>query len=171
MHSSRMRTARSLTVSRRIPCMPPGCHTCPQLPCMPPGCHACPPAATHAPPGCHACPQLPRTPPGCHACSPAAMHTPWLPHMPPSCHTWPSPLAAMHNPPGCHARPPCGQTDTCKNITFANFVWRAVISACLAFENGHGCKLIQLIHLQINYEPPVKLLRSIYFVIVLKYHV
>ena len=79
MHSSRMRTARSLTVSRSI------CHAHPPLPC-----HACLPA-THAP----------------HHARPPATHAP----------------PAMHAPL-CHAYPPpsCGQTDTCKNITFANFV-------------------------------------------------
>ena len=79
MHSSRMRTARSLTVSRSI------CHACPPamniphhahpLQCMPPAMqapttHAPAPPATHAP--CHACLH--------HACA--------LPHMPPhhACH-------------------------------------------------------------------------------------
>ena len=61
MHSSRMRTARSLTVSRSI------CHAQPPppLPCMP-TCHTCPPPCT---PPCHACSP-------CHACPPSAMHTP-----------------------------------------------------------------------------------------------
>ena len=52
MHSSRMRTARSLTVSRSI-------------------CHVCPPPHTppyHALVPCHACP-LPHIPP-CHTCPP-----------------------------------------------------------------------------------------------------
>ena len=119
MHSSRTRTARSLTVSRSI------CHACPPvmhapLPCTP--CHACPPPATHTSPAmhapsamhvppathapcamhapCHACP-LPRTPP-CHACPPChTCHAHPLPHMPP-CHAHP---LAMHTP--CHACPPC----------------------------------------------------------------
>ena len=69
MHSSWMRTARSLTVSPSI------CHACP-LPCMPPS-HACPPA-THAPPAMHA--PLPDIPPS-HTCPPAT-HTP-LPCTPP----------------------------------------------------------------------------------------
>ena len=87
-----------------LPCMPPAMHAPP--PCMPlPPCHTCPPA-THAP--------LPHMPP-CHTCPPA-MHAP-PPCMPP-CHACPLP----HTSP-CHARlPPCGQKDTCKNITFANFV-------------------------------------------------
>ena len=79
MHSSRMRTARSLTVCRSrsiwggacMACMPPTCHACPPtmhapLPHTPP-CHACPPI-THAP--------LPCTPP-CHARPPSVdRHTP-----------------------------------------------------------------------------------------------
>ena len=70
MHSSRMRTARSLTVSRRIPCTPP--------------------ATMH---------------------TPGTVHAPWHHSYPP----------APCTPPTRHV-PPCGQTDTCKNITFANFV-------------------------------------------------
>ena len=85
MHSSRMRTTRSLTVSRRIlcippatmhtpatmhaprqPCTPPGNHACPPQPCMPPCNHTCPPTTMHAP-GNHACPQQPRMPPSNHA--------------------------------------------------------------------------------------------------------
>ena len=99
MHSCRMRTARSLTVSHSIhwggmcvPCMPaamhaPTTHYPPPPPCMP-----------HH----HAC-HLPCMPPPHHACSP--------------CHAC---LPATHAP--CHACPPSGQTDTCENITFANFV-------------------------------------------------
>ena len=96
MHSSRMCTAHSLTVSHSIfhPCPPPAMHA---------PCHACPPA-THVPPAmhtpCHTCPP-------CHACPhhawPPAMHTPFLacplPHMPP-CHAC---------PPAMHALPHCGQ--------------------------------------------------------------
>ena len=58
MHSSRMHTARSLTVSRCIPHTPP-CHhahplchhhTCPPLPQMPPSLPPCmPPITTHVP--------------------------------------------------------------------------------------------------------------------------
>ena len=97
MHSSRMCTARSLTVYHGI-CLGghawhAHCHAHP-FPCMPP--------ATHAP--CHTCP-LP--------CMPPAMHTP--------CHACPP---ATHACLPCHACPPCGQTDTCKNNTFANFVCR-----------------------------------------------
>ena len=55
MHSSRMRTTRSLTVSHRIPCMPPFTmhapftthaphnHACPPQPCMPPSPQPCMP--------------------------------------------------------------------------------------------------------------------------------
>ena len=77
-----------------LSCMHAPCHTCP-LPCIPP--------TTHAP--------LPCMPP---PCTPPTMHAP-LPHMPP----------AMHAPHHAHPlprTPPCGQTDTCENITFANFV-------------------------------------------------
>ena len=92
MHSSRMHTARSLTVSRHIPCMPPGCHACPPLPHMPPGCHAHPPAATHPPAAMHA--------------PPAAMHAPQLPQ----CLPW---LPCM--PPGCHACPPVNRQTPVKH--------------------------------------------------------
>ena len=70
MHSSRMRTTSSLTVSHSV--------------CWGHVCHAYPPhiaSATHAPPHCHACHP-------CHACPPLpclpppTMHIP-LPHMPP----------------------------------------------------------------------------------------
>ena len=81
MHSSRMCTARSLTVSRGV------CHA--RLLAMHASlathapCHACPPA-THSP-AMHAplphMPPLPCTPP-CHACSPPCT-APHLPHMPP----------------------------------------------------------------------------------------
>ena len=93
MHSSRMRTARSLTISHCIyqwgVCMlhMPPCHA--HLPpCMPP--------VTHAPP-CHVCPLLP-------CMSPLLPCTFLLPRTP-LCHA-------------C-APPRCEQTDTCKNITFA----------------------------------------------------
>ena len=97
------------TMHALLPCMPllpcsPQCHRCP-LPCMtmlPPTCHAWPchaqPSATHAP--CHACPPTMHAPH--HACP---------------CHVW-SPLPHTHP---CHACPPPLWTDTCENITFANF--------------------------------------------------
>ena len=91
MHSKRMHTARSLTVSRHIPCTPPTTMHAPAN-------HTWPPATMHAPHG-HACPLQPHTPP------------PPQPRMSP---------ATMHPPATRHA--PRGQTDTCKNITFANFV-------------------------------------------------
>ena len=123
MHSSRMRTARSLTVSRHILCMPP-----PQ-PCMP---HH-PPATMHAPQQPHMPPSpanhtrlpplQPCMPPSNHACPLATMHSPQQPHMPPATtHTPRQPCT----PPSNHTHPPCnhacGQTHTCKNITFANYV-------------------------------------------------
>ena len=126
MHSSSMRTARSLTVyhcrsacwGMCMACMPPAthapCHACPPamytphhthpLPCMP-HCHACPlshmPPTTHAPTTHaphHTCPPTTHAP--CHAC-PLAMHAP-LPCMPP-----------------CHVRPPWKETltHTTQNIT------------------------------------------------------
>ena len=49
MLSSRMRTARSLTVSRRILRMPPQPRMPPWQPRTPPSNHA-PPTTTHAPP-------------------------------------------------------------------------------------------------------------------------
>ena len=103
MHSSRMRTAHLLTVSRSI------CHVChppphmPLLPCTP--CHA--PPAIHAP--------LPHTP-TCQAHPPAtdtpAMHAPH--HVYPPCHTHP----ATDIPPFMHAplphKPPLDSIlDTC----------------------------------------------------------
>ena len=153
MHSSRMRTARSLTVSRSIfwgvhhthaphhacplPCTPPATHAPHHKhpPAMHAHCHACPPTmhvpyATHTPPPhmlpCHTCP-LP--------CTPPAMHKP-LPCMLPChacpCHVHPSHAFPPPRIPPCHTflppPPPCmlshGQTDTCKNITFANFICR-----------------------------------------------
>ena len=130
MHSSRMRAAGSLTVSHSIwwgvcmPCTPPAMHA--PRPCMPPTMHA--PCHAHPHHACpfHACP-FP-----CHACPLPCMphHTPChacpLPHAPPAmhvpCHGHPLPCMPPYHAyrPTMHA--PCGQTDTCKNITFANFV-------------------------------------------------
>ena len=113
MHSSRMHTACSLTISRRVP------HTPPLPPCMPPQPHM-PLTTMHAP-------LQPHTPP-CNHAPPAAMHAPWQPCMPPSNHA--HPLATMQAP-GNHACPPATThaplwtewlTDRCKNITFANFI-------------------------------------------------
>ena len=142
MHSSRMPTAHSLTVSCSnqrwgvcIPHMLPAMHTA--LPCMSPAMHAphhaCPPA-THTPNHTHT---LPCTPPATHAptthapchacphhtcplpCTSPAMHAPHhacpLSCMPPTTHT------PCHTCPPCHACPTLW-TYTCKNITFANFV-------------------------------------------------
>ena len=106
MHSSRMRTARSLTISRHIPCTPPWInhahppsnHAPPEQPCMPP-------EQPHMPPWSnHACPPWSN-----HACPRATLHPPWeqprmapeQPHMPPwSNHACPPPPGAtMHASP------------------------------------------------------------------------
>ena len=120
MHSSRMHTAHSLTVSRLILCMPPSQlrtppnnHACHQQPCTSPDSHASPAATAHTP-------QQPCTPP-------ATMHAPQQPCMPPGNYT---PLATTHAPwqpltPPNHAHPratthvpPVNRiTHTCKNIT------------------------------------------------------
>ena len=127
-----MHTARSLTISRGILCMPPP----PLQPCMPP-------TTTHPlwqpcmPPWQPHMPLATRHAPSNHACPLATMHAPWQPHMPPSNHAhtpatthtphnhaWPPPPTTMHTPlprQPC-TPPPCGQTDNCINITFANFV-------------------------------------------------
>ena len=127
MHSSRMRTARSLTVSRRIPCTPPCNHACPSTippspqPCMPPHNHACPPATMHVPlqpctPPCnHAHPLQPHIPPTTthtphnHAC-PLQLHMPPN-HAPPGTTHTPQPCTppkATH-PPATTLTPACGQ--------------------------------------------------------------
>ena len=127
MHSSRMRTAHSLTISHGIlagvhilPHMPP-CHTCNHTPTMHTPCHACP--LPHMLPPCHTCPPpcMPPATPQCHACPLCHAHP--VSYMPP-CHTH---LPAMHTPLPCmslcHACPPVNRmTDRCTNITFANFV-------------------------------------------------
>ena len=108
MHSSRMRTTRSLTVSRRILCTTPPATThaplatmhTPQQPCMPPSNHAHPLATTHVPSN-HT-----RPPATMHAPL-AARHAPWQPHMPPGSHAHPP---ATTQPPGNHARPPGSHT-------------------------------------------------------------
>ena len=115
MHSSRMRTARSLTVSHRILCTPPPATThAPWLPRIPPSNHASPPTMhaphnhTH-PPGNHAHPWQPRIPPppSSHAHPPATMHAPhnhahplvtWQPHMPPTPRQPRMPPTTMHTP-------------------------------------------------------------------------
>ena len=141
MHSSRMRTARSLIVSPYLVVS----HTPPRATthAPPESNHACPPGATmHAPPGptMHAPQSNHAHPPGAtthpptattHApqsnhtplplgqpCMPprATMHTPLeQPRTPPQQPRMP-PRATTHPSPwGNHACPPCGQTDTCKN--------------------------------------------------------
>ena len=113
-----------------LPHMSPTMHT--PLPCMPPLPHMSP--TMHTPyhacsPGTHVrrhkCP-LPHIPPVMYD---PLLYTPPLPHMPslcpcmapftmhlPVCHTCPNPFAIHSSPPTR------GQTDTCKNITFAYFV-------------------------------------------------
>ena len=145
MHSSRMCTARSLTVSHAHAI----CHGMQAPPpCMPPTMHA--PMhilpATDVPPACiPPATYPPCMPPTMHAplpCMPPAMHTsppcmPSLPRMlPPPCTApYHAPLPAMHAPSATHA--PCGQTHTCKNITFANFVCGQYLKQFVA-GNGDG---------------------------------
>ena len=117
MHSSRMHTACSLTVSHRKN------HACPPRATMhaprsnhahPPGAtmHAPPGATTHAPPGSnHAHPPSNHAPPGATTHAP-----PEQPHMPPRSNHAHPPWATMHAPPVDR------MTDTCENITFSNFV-------------------------------------------------
>ena len=121
MHSSRMRTARSLTVSRHILRTHPW-----KQPCIPPGSnHACPPEQPCTPPQSnHAC-----TPPGSNHTCPlgATTHAPWeQSHMSPlgaTMHATPCPLGAtmhatpcppgatMHSPPEPPRMPPPLWTD------------------------------------------------------------
>ena len=128
-----MHTARSLTVSRRILCMPPCNHACPpatihappattyapwqpcmppQQPRMPPGNHACPLATMHTPSN-HACPPATTHTPCNHAHPPATTHAPQQPHMPPGNHTCPpatthAPSNHTHLPATMHApQQPC----------------------------------------------------------------
>ena len=80
----------------------------PEQPHMPPlSNHACPPRATM-----HAPLEQPRMPPGSNHTRPP----PEQPHTSPQEQPRMPPLRAI-----THA-PTCGETDTCKNITFANFV-------------------------------------------------
>ena len=133
MHSSRMRTARcSGHLSwHACPCHPPLAMYAPyhtHSPLHMPPCHTPPamhtptmhtpstyvPHVTHTP--CHACPPAMHTPqpcPPCHACP--------LLCTPPAMHALP---LAMHAPGHACPQPrmPPGQTDTCENITFPNFV-------------------------------------------------
>ena len=90
MHSSRMRTARSLTVSAYLVVS-----------------HAHPPWRNHAPPEQPCTPGTTTHPPG------ATMHAPWRNHAPPEQpHTHPReqprmpPRATTHTPPSNHACPP-----------------------------------------------------------------
>ena len=108
MHSSRMRTARSLTVSCHILCMPPPPHNHTPPPAIHAPCnHTCPPNHTSPPttmhppatmhaPSNYAPPATMHTPRN-HACPPTTMHAPPQPHMPPSNHACPP--ATTHPPP------------------------------------------------------------------------
>ena len=105
-----MRTARLLTISRRILSMAPCNRACPlatmhtflaimhapQQPCMPPQQPQMPPQQPCMPPGNYACP------PGNHACPLSTMHAPWQPHSPPTTTHTPQqpcmPPATMHAP-------------------------------------------------------------------------
>ena len=90
MHSSRMCTARSLTVSRCILCMAPRNHACPPQPCTPPATMHVPLATTHAPQATTHAPLQPHMSP--QPCTPpATMHAPWQPCMRPSNHAHPHP--------------------------------------------------------------------------------
>ena len=96
MHSSRMRTARSLTVCRSRSIYL-GCVAVMQTPYPLP----CTPPTTHAPP---------------LSCMPLAMHIP-LPCMPPTMHT-PNHATPSTHAPTMHAPPPVDRiTDVCENIT------------------------------------------------------
>ena len=145
MHSSRMRTAHSLTISHHIPCMPPRQPHMPshQPPCTPPTSHhACPPATTHvsqqptmSPWQPHMLPWQPCIPPGNHACPCNHAHPLATTH---ALHNHACPLTTTHAPhnhtprnhthplpsnhsclPGNHACPPPVDRirDACGNIT------------------------------------------------------
>ena len=108
MHSSRMHTAHSLTISCHIPCTPPTTMHAPWQPCTPQTTMHAPPATTH--PHNHAHPQQPCMPLRNHACLPATMHTPWQPHSPPGNHPCWQPCT--HAPQQPHT-PPRRQNHRC----------------------------------------------------------
>ena len=143
MHSSRMHTAGSLTVScppwqpctppqphmppwqphmTQQPCMPPTTMHTPQS-CMPPRNHTCPLAIAHA--LCN------------HACPPATMHAPPQPCM----------------PPGNHACPPCGQNSwhtLLKILPCPKLLLRAVIKVnnsdlCFCYVSGNLWKIFNIV--------------------------
>ena len=126
MHSSRMHTAHSLTVSHCIlctppstthplpamhalqqPCTPPHNHTHPQQPCTLRGNHTCPPATMHVPHN-HACPLVTTHAPHNHAHPLATKHALPLATMPPSNHISPTTTHAPQQPQCLqqHACPP-----------------------------------------------------------------
>ena len=106
MHSSRMRTARSLTVSPYLVVShaPP-----PEQPCMPPREQPCTPPQSN-----HACPlEQPRMPPRSnHACPPprATMHGPRSNHTCPPWSNHAPPLEQPCTPPGQPRTPPGATT-------------------------------------------------------------
>ena len=127
MHSSRMRTTLSLTISHRILRMPPRgktTHAVPpekprmlpqQKPCMPPSKnHACIPwQKPHMPPQ-----QKPHMPP-----SKNHAHPPGKNHAHPLAKTTHTPQQKPCTPRSNHTCPPVNRiTDACENITFANYV-------------------------------------------------
>ena len=112
MHSSRMRIARSLTVSCCILHNPPGNHACPPLqPCMPPTTMHTPhnhiPPQPRTSPSNHTCPWQPCMPPSNHACPPATTHAPQQPCTPP---TTMQPPQQPCTPPSNHTCPPHNHT-------------------------------------------------------------
>ena len=112
MHSSRMCTACSLTVSHRILCMPPTTMHAPLplQPCMPP-------ATTHAPHN-HKCHLQPCTPPA--TTHPPTTHAPQQPCMPPATMHSPQPLPHPATPPPHqHGTPPHNNTSPPLGTTHA----------------------------------------------------
>ena len=82
--------------------------------------------------------EQPRTPPRSNHARP-----PEQPCTPPQSNHGPPPGTTTHAPSGNHACPPVDRmTDTCKNITFANFVCGG---------NKRTCKHIDLLHKRLFY--------------------
>ena len=116
-----------------VGCIPPACQPCggrPRLHTMhtlSPAIHPLPSQAhpTFLPPAMHTPPQPHMRPIPSHAHTPPSPQPymiPALPHMPPSPATH-TPLPVMHPPSHAYWPPSCGQTDTCKNITFSQLVF------------------------------------------------
>ena len=120
MHSSRMHTARSSShlLGGQPQCMlgyPPRCG-----PGNPPG------SGSEDPPQCGpGAPQTPQPPPWVWAWRPPSQARPL--NLSPRCGLGDSPRPDPSTSPldvGLETPPPRGQTDMCKNVTFANFVRR-----------------------------------------------